>query len=153
MCQSRRRILILCREDGLISNVYEEFVCADCAECIVASDTRYADCSQPLWDGSKEVKLVATNGRKARAGSTANGSYAEMIAYGVEYMSDLVDISICIDVSKRTREAVVTARELNGKKVMFLTGVNFHEGQTIAVLTGPEDGKYDAYHIKAFFKD
>ena len=84
-----------------------------------------------LWDGEKEVKLVATKGRTARAGRTAKGSYAEMIAYGVEYMSDLVDISIRIDVSKRTREAVVTARELNGKKVMFLTGVNFHEGQTI----------------------
>ena len=84
-----------------------------------------------LWDGEKEVKLVATKGRTARAGSTKKGSYAEMIAYGVEYMSDLVDISIRIDVSKRTREAVVTARELNGKKVMFLTGVNFHEGQTI----------------------
>lgn len=83
-----------------------------------------------LWDGSKEVKLVATKGRTARAGSTKNGSYAEMIAYGVEYMSDLVDISIRIDVNERSREAVVSARELSGKKVQFLTGVNFHEGQT-----------------------
>ena len=54
-----------------------------------------------------------------------------MIAYGVEYMSDMVDISIRIDVNERSREAVVSARELGGKKVQFLTGVNFHEGQSI----------------------
>lgn len=84
-----------------------------------------------LWDGEKEVKLVATKGRTARAGSTKNGSFAEMIAYGVKYGTDSVDISIRIDVDKRHREAYVTATELNGRKVQFLTGVNFHEGQTL----------------------
>ena len=38
-----------------------------------------------LWDGDKEVRLVATKGRAARVGDTRNGSYAEMIAYGVPY--------------------------------------------------------------------
>ena len=38
-----------------------------------------------LWDGEKEVKLVATKGRTARVGDTKKGSYVEMIAYGVEY--------------------------------------------------------------------
>ena len=83
-----------------------------------------------LWDGGREVKLVATKGRTARAGSTRKGSYIEMIAYGVEYMSDLVDISIRVDVKEDSRDAVVTARELGGKKVQFLTGVNYHEDQT-----------------------
>ena len=87
-----------------------------------------------LWDGEKEVKLVATKGRTARAGSTKKGSYAEMIAYGVDYKGVLVDISIRIDVDRKHREAYITATELNGQKVQFLTGVNCHEGQTI--LTG-----------------
>ena len=51
-----------------------------------------------LWDGEKEVKLVATGGRTARVGQTKGGSYAEIIAYGVEYMGDKVDVSIRIDV-------------------------------------------------------
>ena len=84
-----------------------------------------------LWDGEKEVKLVATKGRTARVGDSKKGSYAEMIAYGVEYKGELVDISIRIDMSAKSREAVITAKELSGKKVRFLTGVNYHEGQKV----------------------
>lgn len=84
-----------------------------------------------LWDGTKEVKLVATKGRTARVGDTKKGSYAEMIAYGVEYMGELVDISIRIDVTGKSRIAVITAEELSGKKVQFLTGVNYHKGQNV----------------------
>lgn len=86
-----------------------------------------------LWDGQKEVKLVATKGRKARVGKTRKGSFAEVIAYGVEYGDGLVDIMIRVDVDKKHREAYVTATELNGQKVQFLTGVNFHEGQQLFV--------------------
>lgn len=84
-----------------------------------------------LWDGEKEVKLVATKGRTARVGDKKNGSFAEIIAYGVPYRKDTVDISIRIDMSAKKREAVITARELSEKKVQFLTGVNFHEGQRV----------------------
>ena len=84
-----------------------------------------------LWDGRKEVKLVATKGRKARVGKTRKGSFAEVISYGVEYAEGLVDIMIRVDVDKKHREAYVTAAELNGRKVQFLTGVNFHEGQQL----------------------
>lgn len=89
-----------------------------------------------LWDGEKEVKLVATKGRTARVGSTSKGSYAEMIAYGVQYKGDEVDISIRIDMTSKSREAWITARELNGKKVQFLTGVNYHEGQSVCYGKG-----------------
>ncbi len=85
-----------------------------------------------LWDGTQEVKLVATKGRTARVGDTKKGSYAEMIAYGVPYKDGMVDISIRIDVTAKTREAKVTAKELSGRKVHFLTGVNFHEGQKVS---------------------
>ena len=85
-----------------------------------------------LWDGEKEVKLVATKGRTARVGDTKKGAYAEIIAYGVAYRDDYVDISIRVDVEAKSRVAVVTATELSGKKVQFLTGINFHEGQKVA---------------------
>lgn len=84
-----------------------------------------------LWDGEKEVKLVATKGRTARVGDTKKGSFAEMTAYGVEYCGEPVDIAVRVDVYAKTREAVVSARELSGRKVMFLTGINYHEGQTV----------------------
>ena len=89
-----------------------------------------------LWDGSKEVKLRATRGRTARVGHTKHGSYAEMIAYGVPYQDDTVDISIRVDMNKKTREAVVTATELSGKRVCFLTGVNYHRGETVKCGNG-----------------
>lgn len=94
-----------------------------------------------LWDGEKEVKLVATKGRTARVGNTKKGSYAEMIAYGVQYKDDLVDISIRVDVVNKNRVAVVTAQELSGKKVCFLTGVNYHAGQKVV---------YDESHISVW---
>lgn len=81
-----------------------------------------------LWDGEKMVKLAATKGRTARVGETKKGSYAEMTAYGVEYMGGMVDISVRIDVEAKTRTATVTASELSGRKVQFVTGVTCHEG-------------------------
>ena len=83
-----------------------------------------------LWDGEKEVKLVATKGRTARVGDLRNGSFAEMIAYGVPYKDGLVDVSIRVEVYNNTREAKVIATELSGKKVQFLTGVNYQRGET-----------------------
>lgn len=84
-----------------------------------------------LWDGEKEVRLEATKGRTARVGETPKGCYAEMIAYGVPYAGDMVDIRIRVDVYKKHRVARVTATELNRKKVKFLTGVNFHKGSNV----------------------
>ncbi len=84
-----------------------------------------------LWDGSNEVKLVATKGRRARVGKTKKGAFAEMISYGVPYAGDTVDVRVRVDVTTKTRNATVTAEELNGKKVRFLTGVNWHEGEKV----------------------
>ncbi len=89
-----------------------------------------------LWDGEQEIKLVATKGRTARVGDTKKGSFAEMIAYGVSYKGESVDISIRVDVTGKSREAKITAKELSGKKVCFLTGINFHEGQKVTVGEG-----------------
>lgn len=84
-----------------------------------------------LWDGEKEVKLVATRGRTARVGKIRGGSYAEMIAYGVMYKGEPVDISIRVEMKDNSRVAKVIATELGGRKVQFLTGVNFHPGETV----------------------
>ena len=85
-----------------------------------------------LWDGEKEVKLTAER-RTGRVGATRRGSFAEIIAYGVPYKGGKVDISMRIDVRARSRVARVTARELNGRKVQFLTGVNYHPGHTVGM--------------------
>ena len=84
-----------------------------------------------LWDGEKEVKLVATKGRTARVGEIKGGSFAEMIAYGVEYKGEPVDVSIRVEMKDKSRVAKVIATELNGRKVQFLTGVNYHPGETV----------------------
>ncbi|MGM9735630.1 MAG: DUF4861 family protein [Candidatus Cryptobacteroides sp.] len=104
---------------------------AGCDEYMVGKTVGFGGIA--LWDGEKEVKLKATKGRTARVGDTSKGSFAEMIAYGVEYMGQTVDISIRIDMTPKSREAKVTATELSGKKVMFLTGVNYHEGEKVTV--------------------
>ncbi len=84
-----------------------------------------------LWDGEKEIKLKATKGRTARVGQIKGGSFAEMIAYGVQYGDDMVDVSIRIEMKDDSRVAKVVAKELNGKKVQFLTGVNYQKGETV----------------------
>jgi len=48
----------------------------------------------------------------------------------------LYDISLRVDVFKGSRVARVTATELNGKKLRFLTGVNYHPGESVTVGDG-----------------
>lgn len=89
-----------------------------------------------LWDGSEMVRLVATGGRTARVGDTGKGAYMEMISYGVPYDGGLVDIAVRVDVVAKNRLATVTATELSGRKVMFVTGVNHHPGQKVTAAPG-----------------
>lgn len=84
-----------------------------------------------LWDGEKMLRLEITRGRRARVGATANGHFAEMISYGVPYKGDFVDISIRIDVFNDSRSALVTASCINGRKVQFVTGVNYNDNAQI----------------------
>ena len=89
-----------------------------------------------LWDGKQEVKLAATKSRTARAGETEEGSFAEIVSYGVKCGKRLYDISLRVDVFNGSRVAKVTATELNGKKIRFLTGVNYHPGESVTVGEG-----------------
>lgn len=100
-----------------------------CDEYLVGSTVGLGGIS--LWDGTSEVKLKATKGRLAKVGETRKGKYAEMISYGVPYKGDTVDIKVRIDVTYKTRNAKITAQELSGKKVRFLTGVNFPKDASV----------------------
>lgn len=89
-----------------------------------------------LWDGDAVVRLNPTKGAKAMVGETKKGAFAEVVYYSVAYMDELVDVSVRIEMTAKSREAVVTAAELSGRKVTFVTGVNWHEGQKIMTEEG-----------------
>ena len=84
-----------------------------------------------LWDGTDEIRLDATAGRRSTVGRTDDGAYMEMISYGVPYQEDTVDVSVRVDVYDRDRWATVTVRELSGKPLCYVTGVNYHPGSQI----------------------
>lgn len=85
-----------------------------------------------LWDGTQEVRLNTTAGRRSLVGRTPEGAFLEMISYGIAYQEDTVDVSIRIDVRDDSRWAMVTVRELNAKPLRFATGVNYHPGAQIS---------------------
>ncbi|MGN1046210.1 MAG: DUF4861 family protein, partial [Candidatus Cryptobacteroides sp.] len=87
-----------------------------------------------LFDGEKMVRLVATQGRSARVGTTSKGSFAEIVSKGVLCCGESVDVLVRVDVSTKKRDAWVTARVLNGEKVRFVTGLTCPQGQ--AAKTG-----------------
>lgn len=89
-----------------------------------------------LWDGEKPVPLLTGKGRRALAGRTEKGAFMEMISYGVPYQADSVDVSLRVDVTDNSRWATVTVRELNGKPLRILTGVNYHPGAKVVNETG-----------------
>jgi len=83
-----------------------------------------------LWDGDHEVKLTA-EARTAKVGKTRHGAFAEIISYGVPYGKGKVDISVRIEMEDRSRKSKVIAEVLSGKKVQFLTGLNYHPGEYV----------------------
>lgn len=89
-----------------------------------------------LWDGEKEIKLVATKGRDARVCKVEGGAMAEMFHRGVMYKGQSVDIRVTIAMADDEREASITAECVSGQEVQFLTGVNYHQGQTLDYADG-----------------
>lgn len=89
-----------------------------------------------LWDGTDVVRLEATEGWTLRTGSSKKGSYAEVIYHGVPYMGDKLNVSVRIDMFEKSRTAGVCASEVSGKKVQFVTGINWHQGQKVTCGDG-----------------
>lgn len=86
-----------------------------------------------LWDGSELVRLKATEGRTARVGRTRDGSYAELVAYGVEFMGARYDICMRLEMQDRGRDACLTVSELSGKELPFVCGLACGDADTVDV--------------------
>lgn len=90
-----------------------------------------------LWDGEKEVKLVATKGREAKTEKIKGGAKIEMLSKGILYKSDTIDVLVTIvALDSEKRWMTVFAECTSGQKVQFLTGVNYHKGQQIDMGKG-----------------
>lgn len=84
-----------------------------------------------LWDGEKIVFPNPVKTRIARVGKGDVLSWMEMISKGVSYKGDTIDIKVKVTVFSGKRDALVEAKELNGKKVQFATGINYHQGNKV----------------------
>lgn len=84
-----------------------------------------------LWDGMQEQRFDSAERSTARVGEYEGGAFAELCYYNVNYKGSKVDVSIRIDMSNDSPIATVTATELNGKEVQFVTGINYHSGAKI----------------------
>ena len=89
-----------------------------------------------LWDGEKEVKLVATRGREATARRTKKGAEICMLSKGVPYKGDTIDVAVRVTACNDSRWMTVEAECVSGQKVQFVTGVNYHEGEDTDMGTG-----------------
>ena len=88
-----------------------------------------------LWDNGREVKLTAER-RTARVGKFRGGAFAEMISYGVPYAGRKVDISVRIEMKDDSRKAKIVAKVLSGGRVQFVTGLNYHPGESVRTARG-----------------
>ena len=88
-----------------------------------------------LWDNGREVKLKAER-RTARVGKFRGGAFAEMISYGVPYAGRKVDISVRIEMKDDSRKAKIVAKVLSGGRVQFVTGLNYHPGESVRTARG-----------------
>lgn len=86
-----------------------------------------------LWDGEKVVSLDPVSRRYARVGKEGNVSYMEMLSEDVPYKDGKVDILVRVTVYSGIRNAKVEAFALTDAEVQFVTGINYHDGQTVVV--------------------
>ena len=91
-----------------------------------------------LWDGEKVIPLDPVTNRHARVVKEGSVSYLEMLSEDVPYKDRKVDILVRVTVYSGIRNAKVEAYALSDKDVQFVTGLNYHEGQKLAI----EDNYY-----------
>lgn len=84
-----------------------------------------------LWDGERVLTLNATQGRTASVQKGDKSSTIQMLAKGVAYKGENVDIAIRITMNNTDRYAKIEAECTSGQKVQFVTGVNFHPDKTM----------------------
>ncbi len=86
-----------------------------------------------LWDGEKVIQLDPVTHRGAKVVKEGNAAYMEMLSEGIPYKNGVVDILVRVTVFSGIREAKVEAFALADKEVQFVTGVNYHKGQTVKI--------------------
>ena len=84
-----------------------------------------------LWDGENVVPLNPVSKRSARVVKEGTISYMEMLSEDIPYKGGQVDILVRVTVYTGIREAKVEAFALTDNEVQFVTGINYHDGQTI----------------------
>ncbi len=84
-----------------------------------------------LWDGEKLVLPDPVTSRIARVKHEKDKSWMEMISNGIPYKGDTINLKVRVTVFPGRRDALVEAEELNGKKVQFATGINYHKGNKV----------------------
>lgn len=89
-----------------------------------------------LWDGERQVLLKGTEGRRTEVRKTKDGAEMSMTVRGIEYLGEKVDIRLTVRVWNDSREAEVSAECTSGQKVVFMSGVNYHPGQSMKVADG-----------------
>lgn len=110
-----------------------------------------------LWDGENIVKLEATEGRTAKVSKTDATAKMEMVAHGVSYNDEKIDVSICVELQAGNRWANITATTTSSNLVQFVTGVNYHnnaktlneDGAIVAWGVHPEDVAFNPGNIGA----
>jgi len=84
-----------------------------------------------LWDGNEVIRPIATKGRVARISNEGACSLMEILAYGVPYKNDSIDLLIRASVFSRNQYARIDAFALSDEPVEFVTGINYHQGHEI----------------------
>jgi len=100
-----------------------------------------------LWDGEKVIEPDPVTIRIAKVVKKDSSTYMEMISKGVPYKGRHVDIRVRVTLFSGRREARVEGEEMNGEKVQFVTGINYHKnnkmvrGKSFIAVWGkhPED--------------
>ncbi|MFC2115958.1 DUF4861 family protein [Bacteroidota bacterium] len=86
-----------------------------------------------LWDGEKVVPLEPVTNRYARVEKEETSSFMEMLSEGVPYKEGTVDVLVRVTVFSGKREAKVEAKVLGDDPVQFVTGINYWDGQEVAM--------------------
>ena len=83
-----------------------------------------------LWDGESVVPLNPVSERYAKVVKEGTISYMEILSKDVPYKNRKVDVLVRVTVYSGLREAKVEAFALTDEPVQFVTGLNYHKGQT-----------------------
>jgi len=110
-----------------------------------------------LWNGEKAIFLNPVAKRTAKVTKEGITSCMELLSEDIPYKGRKVDILVRLTVFSGVREAKVEVFALCDEPVQFVTGINYHPGQTVKTADNyiitwglhPEDVAADKVEIGA----